>query len=953
VLYSNSISKYMARSYAACSSTSVYALNRLACAALVFAGTSFPAHATPQKAAEFYQDALRKLERNESRAAAIQLRNALEEDSRLLAAHVLLAQTLLKSGDIRGAEGAFDVALKHGVDRNAIAVPLAQTYLGLGRPDLVIERISASGLTSSLKAEVLALRGVAYAESGRRSLARQSFEEARSADANSIAPFIAEIGVLLQAREYGRATMLAAKVVQIAPRSADAWNMHASVLHATADLHGALEAYDHAIRIEPRHVDARLAHAAVLIDLKRDTAAESDLNFLKDSAPGEPRAAYMRAVLASRKGDERAVLDSLQEVAKFIDALAPRWLASREQLLMLGALANHALGNLEKARSYLDHVLIRNGRHLGAKKLFASICIDLKDYSRARTELELLYKALPDDPQVLYMLGTVHLVQGSYLKATQLLDASARRASTADVNRALGFSLLELGRTELGRATLEKVLDADAADTQTAMRLALLYFREGQPRKALGLAEATLARVPANLTMLNFVGIVKAALGDSTGARAAYAQVLRADPSFRPAALNLAKLDVSEGRLEDGRRRLTTLLTAEQESSEVLLELGLLEQRAGNVTDAVRHLRRAVDSQRRDPRPGLVLIELYLWQHQFDKALSTANQLFGKFPKHMAVRLALGSAHLAGGDVASARAVYQEAAHNAGLDADMRLHIARLQLAAGSADAAYQSAQSAMQARPDDLPALVLLVEIERQRGGAAKAEAALKALALKHPNAVEAVVARGDLALTLNQHAAAVSAYRTAFAREETTGNALNVARAYVAGGEGEKAVAFLQQWAAKRPADVLALKGLSEMQLRTGNLPAAAQNYRRALSLEPRDPTTLNNYANVLHMLNDAGAQALAERALELVPGHPDYADTLGWILIKKGQAEAGMRYLKDARLRSPDNGEVRFHLAYALAHASRTDEAREELKAALSAARRPSDSEDFQRLRKRLGL
>jgi Flp pilus assembly protein TadD len=117
--------------------------------------------------------------------------------------------------------------------------------------------------------------------------------------------------------------------------------------------------------------------------------------------------------------------------------------------------------------------------------------------------------------------------------------------------------------------------------------------------------------------------------------------------------------------------------------------------------------------------------------------------------------------------------------------------------------------------------------------------------------------------------------------------------------------------------------------------------------------DPATLNNYASLLQKVNDPQAQAYAEQALKLEPNNPDYADTLGWILVQKGEIEPGLRYLREARLRSPQNGGIRFHLAFALAKAARDSEARDELTAALSGSHRVAHSEQVMRLKKELGL
>jgi len=103
----------------------------------------------------------------------------------------------------------------------------------------------------------------------------------------------------------------------------------------------------------------------------------------------------------------------------------------------------------------------------------------------------------------------------------------------------------------------------------------------------------------------------------------------------------------------------------------------------------------------------------------------------------------------------------------------------------------------------------------------------------------------------------------------------------------------------------------------------------------------------------MNDPSAQEIAERALKLSPYNADYGDTLGWILVSKGQVEAGLRYLREARLRSPDSSEIRFHLAFALAKIGRKDEAREELAVALSGSERISNNPQLASLKRELGL
>lgn len=911
------------------------------------------ASATPDKAAKFYEDALGKFEKNDMPGAVIQLKNALQQDQKMLAAHLLLGKALLRNGDLKGAEAAFEEALKQGVNRGEVALPLGQVYLALGRPEAVIERIPATGLPTALQVEVLTMRGNAYAEAGNSVQATQSFDQARALDPKSASPLIAEIPMLFTAGQLDKAKEKANKALELAPDNGYVWNMKASVLHASFDMAGALVAYDKALTLTPKHVDARVARAALLIDLKREADARKDLDYLLEAGADDPRASYLRAVLAGQQGDGSAIAAALGEVTKIIDTLPPAWLARREQLLMAGALAHHGLGNLQKAREYLDVIISRNARNLGAKKLLASIYVDTRDYGRALPMLEALQKAAPEDPQIMFLLGSVHMAQRRFVQATELLEKAAARTGSSEMNRTLAFSQLGMGRNELGQASLEKAFTANPGDTKAGTALAMLYIRQGKTDKALQTAEAMVKREPGNLTALNFLGSIKGATGDKAGARAAYTQVLAKDAAFRPSALNLVRLDIGDKRFDDARHRLDGLLAKRHDDSDVLFEYGMLEQRAGRVAEAVRHLQKASDVQRRDLRPALALIDLHLSQRQADQALDVAKGLASRTPDNLSVQLALGRTYLAAGDAGNARSVFTGATRLADYDAGAQVVIARLQLAAGNPDGAAYSIQKALQGSPDDPAALELTVEIEARRGDTAKADAALKTLTAKHPNRLETALASAQLAMSRGQYAAAISAYRTVLSRDETTGNALALVQAHLASGEVAKAVTFLEGWVKTRPNDLPALKALAETQFRSGLLPAARQTYQRILAADADNASTLNNYANLLLQLSDPGAQENAEKALKLAPGNAAYTDTLGWVLVQKGQLETGLRYLREARLRSPENGEIRFHLAYALNKNGRKAEAKDELNAALTGPGKVATSEAVNRLKKELRL
>ena len=85
----------------------------------------------------------------------------------------------------------------------------------------------------------------------------------------------------------------------------------------------------------------------------------------------------------------------------------------------------------------------------------------------------------------------------------------------------------------------------------------------------------------------------------------------------------------------------------------------------------------------------------------------------------------------------------------------------------------------------------------------------------------------------------------------------------------------------------------------------------------------------------MGDERAEDLARRAYELRPDSGAVVDTLGWILVQKGDFENGIPLLRTAAELSNNRPDVRYHLAAALADSGDKDEARSILENLLKSA------------------
>lgn len=114
--------------------------------------------ATDPQVSRLYEDALMRYEKKDMAGAIVQLKNALAVDNKNLSVQALLGKALLANKEVIAAEVALEEALRLGVNRAEIVVPLAQALLGQGKPQPLLDaqRFDTNGLLSST-ALVLAL----------------------------------------------------------------------------------------------------------------------------------------------------------------------------------------------------------------------------------------------------------------------------------------------------------------------------------------------------------------------------------------------------------------------------------------------------------------------------------------------------------------------------------------------------------------------------------------------------------------------------------------------------------------------------------------------------------------------------------------------------------------------------------------------------------------------------
>ncbi|WP_341676521.1 XrtA/PEP-CTERM system TPR-repeat protein PrsT [Niveibacterium sp. SC-1] len=911
-----------------------------------------PVHAADPKAARYYEDAQVRYDKRDYAGAVIQLKNALQTDRSMLAAQILLGKALLASGDAAGAEVALREARNLGVDAVELAVPLNQSLYAQGKYAELIALPVPANLGRVAKVDLLVIRGSAQVELGDPRAAARSFDEARAIDPKALSIMLADANQQLRSGDLARADALTRDAVAQVPDSAEAWSARATVLTAMGQPQPALQAYERALKLKPGAIEPRLSRIGLLIDLNRDADAARDVQALSEIAPDDARAAFLRAVLAARRGDSEAVASEMANVVKVIDSVPPDVRNRRASLLLLGGLAHYSLRNPEKARAALENFLRLQPGHPGATRTLASIYLDARDFGRASDLLEDYLRRNPRDPQALNLLSAAYLAQKRYAQAGALLQQAVDQGvQDANVQAALGASRAGQGQDVLAEQHLRKAFGR-GGDPVSGYTLAVLLLQRGQGKEAAQVCDALVARDPRNPTLLNMQGLARAQQGDSAGAHKSFEAALAVSPAYPPALLNAARLDAAEGRVEQARKRLGALIAGDQPNIDALIELAQLEARAGRDAAARQLVERAQVLAPRNPRPALILVDVYLGRGDVQAALDTARTAAAAAPDNVAAAMALARVRIAAGDTVRARENLVDARKLAENDPRLLVEIARMQLQADHRDGAAYSLEKALSADPDFYPALELQAELALLARDFANAERLAKRMDQRFPNRAASGHILGDVTMARGQVAAGLAQHRSAYAREPVSASAVRVFRAYAAAGDLRGGVAFVREVIKAKGPDPLVLGALAEGQVRMADWQGAKSSYAQLLKMQGARPDLLNNQALVLLELSDPAALGSAEKAWKLAPADAGVVDTYGWVLARQGQLDKALGLLREARLRDPRNLEVRYHLAWTLAKTGRTREAREELAPALEAGGQLESAAAVRKLAEQLG-
>jgi tetratricopeptide (TPR) repeat protein len=319
------------------------------------------------------------------------------------------------------------------------------------------------------------------------------------------------------------------------------------------------------------------------------------------------------------------------------------------------------------------------------------------------------------------------------------------------------------------------------------------------------------------------------------------------------------------------------------------------------------------------------------------KARAYAIRLLERSPENPLAHAMLGFVDAREGAHAEAEAHFNAVLAQQPNHYAVRVTLTQLELAMAKPEAAVATLAPLLVAVPTDSQLLQIL---DAMQLGSLEARASVDTVAqgIETSNATSPVpgILRGRSLLLTREFQAAAEQFQSAMAKGGGRYPLVGYYVAQRAAGDEGAAQQALEQWVEANPADQDTGFLLAAAYLEQGQNDRARTLYERLVgTAEVDSPVILNNLAWLYGEINDPRAIETARQAHQQAPNNGGITDTLGWLLVKAGQVDEGIRMLRLAVQQAPDSGEIRSHLDAALAAAGDKDATQRQIERILPGA------------------
>lgn len=616
--------------------------------------------------------------------------------------------------------------------------------------------------------------------------------------------------------------------------------------------------------------------------------------------------------------------------------------------------AKHHLGQLYLARGQRDQAANLAGdlvKHRSDSPLGYQLQAEISLLSgKVQEALHQFHQAIDRDPAnvaLMLTIGNLSMMQPDLEQARHWYDrALAVAPGSTDVHVARGSYFWLTGQAQTGEEEFRRAIETSSNREATRMDVARQYLALGRTAAA----EQELAALIADMNsqqaraLLAELKLEANRPWEAKPLTAAMSQVKGPGQDLLTTYLD-GRIALAERRFDDARTLFTAVLQEDPGVAPASSYLGIIELIQGAREPGEQRLREAIRLTPNDPRPHLVLADLYLKEDQGPQAEEEALAVLRHQPWNLQAALLFGDSHAIRDHWAKAEDSYRAIAEHFSSSAEGYLRLATLKRRQGLTGAAAEYLAQAVRVAPQDSTIKGDYLLALNELGQNAKADRILNQYLATMPRDPGNWIAAGRL------HAARQEGMRAedSFSRAVTLAPddpliAYQLCRFYLTTGQRVKARRCLERTIDMDGSVAGIHTSLGTLSASEGRLDDANRHYRLALAQMPTDLVAMNNLAAILaDGGNPEEGLRLARRALALAPWAPAVLDTAGWICFKNGLIEEARSLMANAVAKLPDDPVVQYHYGMVLSAQGDKKLAATYLREALAASKQFAGSDE----------
>ncbi len=551
----------------------------------------------------------------------------------------------------------------------------------------------------------------------------------------------------------------------------------------------------------------------------------------------------------------------------------------------------------------------------------------------------------------------------------QLAALSSKGGQTAGYHLATASLLSKEGKLSETEAALRKAIQADPKSPHPHHALGMLLWArtnlveaDSELKQA---SELAAVRSPQKLQYPDF--LLKT--GRSEEAKKLMLQIAKEAPDYLPTWALLAELALNEKQHADCAKYVNEILTRDPDFYDGLLLSGRLHLNTGENDKAfttferttnlypkstaahyfmalsalarndqvlaAKHLDEAVKLNPDFSEALLQQAQLNLRRDNAAAAIASMTQLIRKSPSFAPAYLTLAAAQAARGDLNDAVGTYEQLEKLFPTNATVPFLKGVLYQQQKKTSEARASYEKAFALQPENLQPLELLVNLDLAEKKPEVAAKRINDALEKMPKSPEL---HSLMAVVYGSQKKTNEVEKSLLKALEFNPNFLpahrGLAQLYVAANKHPEALDRLNAVVKVSSNDIPALIQIALIQTELKKYSEARDAYERVVAINPRAAAAYNNlaylYSEQLDQLDRA--YEAARKARELVPTDPAVADTLGWIVYKRGEFPRALTLLQESAEKLPTEPDVLFHLGMTQYMLSQEAAARTSLKRAL---------------------